>query len=307
MSLQFATRSVTGRVRPVAVEFGRVTAVLIGLYLWRRFVAGALSVVGAPLAGGAFAGSLVSGGLLLLGIFLFTGAYAAVRDIDPGLSVPTGADVPAVGLAVLTPLALVALTKLVGVATGIPYNALTKTAVSADPPLLPLAFLAGLSLVVGVPAVTAVCQVLVQGSLQRVVDGDTAVALTTFVTGFVMVDTTGGLATVPDRGKLAGAVVFVLLLGGALAVDARTDRDRVGWLAAVPVVAFVGAVVLAGVASIDSVAGGLFAATQLAVLGVGAYTYDRTDSLLVPALAYATYLLANRAVVVGFEAGMQSW
>ena len=33
----------------------------------------------------------------------------------------------------------------------------------------------------------------------------------------------------------------------------------------------------------------------------------RTDSLLVPAVAYASLLFANRAVVVAFEAGLRGW
>lgn len=304
MSLQTDARTVTRRARPFAVEFGLVTAVLIGLSLWRHLVGVVRPTASLP---GGVVGSLVSGGLLLLGVLVITGAYATVRDVDPGLTLPAASDWPAVALAVLAPPGLVALTKLVGVATGVPYNALTKTAVAADPPLRPVVFVAGLTLLVGVPVLAAVCQVLVQGSVERIVDGDAAVVLTTLATGFVMVDTTGRLATVPDRGKLAGAVVFVLLLGVALVVDARVDRDWLRWLAAVPVVAFAALVVVAGVASVDSVAGGLFAATQLATLGVAAYAYDRTRSLPVPALAYATYLLATRAVVVGFEAGMQSW
>jgi hypothetical protein len=43
------------------------------------------------------------------------------------------------------------------------------------------------------------------------------------------------------------------------------------------------------------------------VLGIAAYTYTETESLLVAALAYASLFLANRVVVVVFEAGMQNW
>lgn len=55
-----------------------------------------------------------------------------------------------------------------------------------------------------------------------------------------------------------------------------------------------------GIAEVETVVSGLFAATQLAVLGIAAYTYDRTASLLAPDLAYAALLLANRAVVFVF-------
>jgi hypothetical protein len=43
------------------------------------------------------------------------------------------------------------------------------------------------------------------------------------------------------------------------------------------------------------------------VLGVAAYAYDRSGSLLVPALAYASLLSTNRTVVFVLEAGMRGW
>lgn len=75
----------------------------------------------------------------------------------------------------------------------------------------------------------------------------------------------------------------------------------------VPAALFAALVVLSGVAAVGSVAGGLFALTHLAVLGLAAATYERTGSVAVPAVAYATLLLANRLVVFLFEAGLQSW
>lgn len=306
MSLQNRVGPPIRSSRRIAREFGLVIAMLAGLYLWRQLVTEALSVAGLA-SGGVFVTGLVSGGILLAGLVALVGAYAAVRNIDFGLALPSTADLPAVALAVLIPVALVALTKLAGVATGVPYNSLTKTAVAADAPLLPVLRIAVIGLLVGVPALVVVCQVLIQGSFEQVVGGDAAILLTTVVTGFVMVSNTGGLTTVPDLGKLLGAAVFALLLGVGLFVDERADHDWLRWLGYAPVLVFAAIVVLSGIAAVESVAGGLFAATQLAVLGVAAVTYDRTESLLVPALAYASLLLANRVVVVVFEAGMQSW
>jgi hypothetical protein len=295
--------------RSLAVEFGLVTAALVCLVLWRRLLDGLLSAtLGSPSArGGLLVSGLVDGGLLLVGLVAFAGVYVRVRDVDVGVARPTTADLPTLAAAALTPLALVAATKLVGVATGVPYNALTKASVAADAPLGPIVFVAGLGLLVGVPALLVVCQVLVQGSFERVVDGDAAVVLTTLVAGFLFVNDAGGLTTLPERGKLAGAAVLAGLVGAALVVHERTGRDWLRYLGAAPAVAFVTLVGLSAVASVDTLAGGLFALAHLVTFAVAAFAYDRTDSLLGPAVAYASLLLADRAVVVVFEAGMRSW
>jgi hypothetical protein len=295
--------------RSLAVEFGAVTVALVCLVLWRRLLDGLLSAtLGPPSArGGLLVSGLVDGGLLLLGLVAFGGVYVRVRGVEVGLTRPTTADLPAVLVAALAPPAFVALTKLVGVATGVPYNGLTKAAVAVDAPLGPTVFVASLGLVVGVPALLVSCQVLVQGSFARVVDGDVAVVLTTLVAGFLFVNDAGGPTALPERGKLAGAVVLAVLVGVALVVHERAGRDWLRYLGAAPAIGFVTLVGLAAVADVDTLAGGLFALAHLVTFAVAAFAYDRTDSLLGPAVAYASLLLADRVVVVVFEAGMRSW
>lgn len=289
---------------PLVTEFALLTAVLVCAYLWDRLLRSVLTtVVEAPQApGGLLVGGLVYGGLLVGGLILLVGAYAVARDVDVGLELPDRSALPTVALAVLAPPALVAGTDLVAVATGVPYTSLTKTSVAGDASVVPVAAVTGLALLTTVPALVALCQVLVQGSLQRVVGADAAVGLTTLVSGFLLVDTTGRLAPVPDGGKLAGTLVFVALLAVALYGRERAERDWLGYLAAVPVAAFVALVALSGLAQVASVAAGLFAATQLATFAVAAYGYDRSGSLVPPALAYASLLVATRLAVV-IEAG----
>ncbi|WP_248896779.1 hypothetical protein [Haloplanus halobius] len=294
---------------PVAVSVALVTALLIGVFLWRRLLWRTVSVAAGPdpLFGSVLVGGLLTGSVFLAGLVLLTGAYTSALGIDRGVALPDRTGLPAVGLAVVVPLAFVAATKLVGVLTDVPYNSLTKTAVAAGASVRPVALLAGLGLLISVPTLCLVCQVLVQGTFAQVVDGTEAVVLTTLVTGFAMTSTAGGLATVPDRGKLAGTALFAgLLCAGVYAAD-YADGERLRALGYVPAALFVAFVVVAGVASVDSIAGGLFAVTQLAVLGIAAVTSDRTGSLLPPAFAYATLLLANRLVVFVFEPGVQSW
>lgn len=308
MSLRRRDRFDRRPSHPIAVEFALVTAALVGVFLWRRLSRAAFSVVfGSPAFDGPVVGGLVTGGFFVGGVALLAALYAGVRGVDVGLSLPGRDDLRLVGLVAVAPVALVALTKLVGVATGVPYNSFTKTAYAVDAPVTPVLIVAGLGVAVGVPILVIVCQVLVQGSFRRVVDGESAVVLTTLVTGFVAVSTTGGLAAVPDRGKLAGSALLALLLLGGLCARDRIDGGRLRSLVLVPAALFAALVVLSGVAAVGSVAGGLFALTHLAVLGLAAATYERTGSVAVPAVAYATLLLANRLVVFLFEAGLQSW
>jgi len=293
----------------LAGELGVVTAVLVGVLLWQRLVRETTAVVfGTP---GAFDSLLVNGlvnaVILLGGLVAFVAAYAAVRDFDVGLRLPARGDLPVVALAALLPVVLVALTKAVGVLTGVEFNALVMMSVAADASLRPVVLVTGLGLLVGVPALALTCQVLVQRSFERVMGRGGAVAATTLVAGFVMVSDTGGLASVPETGPLAGVVLFALLVAGALFVAERTDDDRVRVLAALPALALVALIALSVVVELTSVAGAVFGISQLAVLAVAAYAYARTDSLLAPAIAYASFRVASRAIVVFLEAGLQSW
>lgn len=309
MALRAGSVSSSRTTRPLAIELGVVTAALVGIFLWQRVVrATTAALFGTP---GAFE-SLVVNGLanavvLLGGLVVFVGAYATVRDLDVGLRFPERQDLRVLALAALLPIALVALTKAVGLLTGVGFNALIMTSVAADASLWSIALVTGLGLLVGVPALVLICQVLVQRSFERVVDRTGAVVATTLVAGFVMVSDTGGLASAPEAGPLAGVVLFVLLVAGALFVAERTDNDRLRALAALPAAAVIAVVALSAVVEITSVAGAVFGCSQLAVLAVAAYAYTRTDSLLAPALAYASFQIASKAVVVGFEAGMQGW
>lgn len=309
MSLHHRADHPLRATRTVVFEFGMITAMLLAVYLWQRFARGYLSghLEPPPMFDGLLFSGLVNGGILLAGILLLVGAYSRVRNVDVGFRLPSSRDVPVVGLAVAAPVFFAGFTKLVGTITGVPYNALTMTSVAADAPLRPILLLLGLTLFVGVPALVAICQVLIQGTFERTFGSGRAIASTTVVAGFVLASGPGGLAAVPGREALAGAVAFVLLLWLALYGHGRFDRDLLRYLASVPVLSFSVFVAVAGISGIEHVAGGTFVAAQFAVLGVAAYAYDRTSSLVPPALAYTAFLVSNRAIVVVFEAGMQSW
>lgn len=309
MSLQTDASPSINSNPPIVLEFGIITALLVGVYLWHELVSEVLRAGfgRSPIIDGVFLGGLVNGGTLLFGLIAFAAVYSRFREIDLGLRFPSRKAAPLVGLAVLTPIIFVALTKLVGVVTGVPYNSLIKISVAADAPALPVFLISGLGLIIGVPMLVVICQVFIQASFTQVVSADTVIVLTTAVAGFVMVSNTGGIATVPELGKLIGASAFTLSLGIAVYGNDRLEADWLRYLGFAPVVVVTAIIVLTGIAAVETVAGGLFAVTQLAVFVIAAYTYDRTGSLLAPALTYAALFLANRTVVFVFEAGLQGW
>ncbi|GAB6863106.1 hypothetical protein ACFR97_05275 [Haloplanus litoreus] len=308
MPLRRAVPAAVGSV-PLVTELTVVVCSLVGLNLWRRVVTALQPSLLATIPERTVlpVGPLLVGGVLLAGVVCYGAGYAVLRGIDVGLRPPAAADRRTLGLAVGVPLGMVALTKTVAVFTGVPYNAFTTSAYSAGTPVTAVPSLLGPGLLVGALSLTVVCQVLVQGTFARVVDGRRAALLTTVFAAVVLTSSTGGLTAFPDRGKLALATVFVVTLALALYAVDEVDREWLQYLAYLPVSAVLGLVVLSWANATDSLAELLFGATHAAVLGLAATGYERTDSLVVPAAAYLTVLLANEVVVVLFEAGMQSW
>lgn len=307
MAVQRGSRLPLPSTTPIAVELAIVTAMLVGLSLWQRLLrrladplTAALDPV--PSIGVLPAGGLLTSALFLAGLALVVGTYAGAREIHIGLTVPSGADLPLLGLAGAAPIALVGATALVGTATGVPYRALAMTSYGADAPLGPILEVVTLGLLVGVPSLVLVAQVLVQGTLGRVLDATGTVVLTTLVTGLVLLSNTGGLTAVPDTGKLIGAGLLVAGLAIA-SLGADAGRDWLRYLLYLPVVLFVALVVVTGIAGTESVADALFTGTHLAVLAVAAATYERSRSLLVPAVAYLSLSLSTTAVLL-LDAGL---
>ena len=291
---------------PITTELGLVVAVATGFAFWPR-VASAVSTPvldSLPLPGSLLVDGLVTGGFLLAGLCLFTGAYARLRDVEIGIGLPASEDFGLAALALALPAALVGLTKSVGALTGVPYSSLTRTYVAADASVEPFLVVTGLGLFVGVPSVLLLCHVVVQGSFEKVMDDDFAVGATTVATGFLLTGNSGILSAFPGRGKLAGAALFVLAIVVALFATRRVRRGWLRALAFLPAILLVGVTVVSAGLSVGSVAAGLFGLAQVAVLGLAAYAYERTDTLVVPALAYVSFYLTGKAIVFVFEAGV---
>ncbi|MUV85821.1 hypothetical protein GJ631_04350 [Natronomonas sp. CBA1123] len=314
MSLQSNRRTWGRSTRPVAAELAAVIVALVALSVWqyvaREFLIPAVGFApGGPgfeavdsllVAGG------ITGGLLLVGVVAVVVVYTRVRNVAVGIALPSTDSVPTVVAAVLAPVALVTATKLVGTLTGTTYSALLLRSYGPAATVEHFVSMTILTLFVGVPMLVLVCQVLVQGSVRRVVDGDTAVALTTLVGGFLLVDASGGLDVLPEFGRTVGAGLFVAAIAVALYGTERFERSWVRYLSVLPVAILLGGTVVAGIAAVETVPEVLFVGVKLAVIGVAASTYDRTDSLLVPAVVYASFLASSEAVVYVFEIGVQS-
>jgi hypothetical protein len=288
----------------MTTELGLIVVAAAAFAFWPRVASTVSTLILDSLAlpDSLLVDGLVTGSFLLAGLCLFTGTYATLREV--GTELPTGGDLRLAGLALLTPAALVGLTKSMGVLTGVSYGSLTKTYVAADASVEPVLVVTGLGLFIGVPSFLLLCHVVVQGSFEKVVDGEVAVVATTAVTGFLLTSNAGNLSAFPDRGKLAGAALFVLAIGVASYATEEVRRQWLLVLAYLPAILLVGVAVVSGVAGVESVAGALFAFTQVAVLGLAAYAYERTDSLLVPALAYASFSVTGSVIFFVFEAGI---
>ena len=143
---------------------------------------------------------------------------------------------------------------------------------------------------------------LVQGALQRVFghDRDLPVVVTTLLGGYLVtpaVPTYGTFATGPWLflwgTRAAVAVLFVFALGGAVYTDERTDDNRVHALALLSVLATLALAAFVLAVETDSPGGAPILMTRVAVVGVAAYTYDRTESLVTPILVYATVAVVS--------------
>lgn len=291
------------------MEFVFVSTIFVWLYLWRHLLSSILQILlgSPPWFGGILIDGLLSGALFVAGLIVFTAVYVTYRGIDVALGLPNQTELALIGMAGLVPAVLAGVTKLVGTITHVPYNSLTMTSYGADATLTSILPIVGLGLIVGVLTLVIVCQILVQESFNQVANADVAIILTTTVTGFALMSNAGGLTPVPDLGKLIGVVLFTVTLGVGLFVETYVSDERLRLLSYLPVLMVTVVIVISIVSEIGSITAGLFVFTHFMVLGVAAFTYERTNSLLGPTVAYTTLLLANTSIVFVFESGMQSW
>ncbi|WP_436929212.1 hypothetical protein, partial [Halosimplex halobium] len=147
-------------------------------------------------------------------------------------------------------------------------------------------------------------QGLVQGAFGRVLGPERAAAATAltsayfatprFVSAPAAIRSGPWLYVTPERAAVAA--LFVLGLGVAVYADRRVDDRRARAAALLPVALAVALAAFSVGRGIDGPLELLTPATHVALVGVAAYAYVGTRSLLAPALAYLSYALASVVV-----------
>lgn len=233
---------------------------------------------------------------------LFAGIYAGVRNLDVGLAVPSRADWRWVAMAVVVPTAFVLGLALVATLFGTTYSELTGSASSSAASLdLFLATGVGWALLFGV-VMALVYHVIVQETFEAVLEPAPA-ALATVLFGAVVLADDGRFTVASGRGTLA-FVVLALVAFAVLTAGLRYgERPWLQALAALPLAVLVGSLVVSWVLYAPSVPAALEIGITIALLGLTAESYRRTDSLWLSMLAFATYAVATRAVPYVLGAG----
>lgn len=252
-------------------------------------------------------------GLVLVGLGVLATSYAAWRGYDLPVARPSWTDGGLLGAGVATAVLLAVLPFVpLALQTGVEVSHVTATLADLGGVFGPRTLIRVALFVAGMPLLY---HGLVQGALQRVFPAarDRAVAVTTLLGGYLVTPTVGTYGTFADGpwlylwgNRAAVAVLFVVALGVAVYAVERTSDARVHALALVPVVATLALAGLVLALEADSPAGVLLVLTRAAVVGVAAYAFDRTASLVTPTFVYATFALvttvlssAALAVVVG--------
>jgi hypothetical protein len=299
--------------RPLAREGVVAAALLGGFVLWIQL----LLAIGLRLAGvaesfltvesNAWALAetvLVADAVAVVGMVAFAAAYVRVRGLSVTLGLPDRSELWAVAAAaVAVPAASVAAVYGLAHATGTTLSSLTGTFVAEDVSLVVPATLMALQLLLGLPAYVLVTHVLVQRTLRAAAGPSVAIGVTTLVVGLA-----GPTELVTTTVTLQTAVVALLLpVSVALPVYASHsfDVDWLPWLCALPLALFGIGLVTSWLADVDGVAGAAFGLVQIGIVGLAAYSCEETGSLLPPALAYASFVVATEAMVLFFEAGVR--
>jgi len=283
--------------RAFVVELGVVATLLVG---FQAYLVGLNNVLDPYFLDSDITLSLVRGMLSLAGMGALVAVYAVYRDHPLPVSLPDrphgrllGGVVVATGtlaVAAFVPLAVqsgVGTSDLVSAVLGLPDLLLDRTLVR---------------LTVFVLGMVLLYHGLVQAGLQRVLDHDRdlTVAVTTLVGGYLVTPQFPSYGTFADApwlylwgARAAVAAVFVLALGVTVYAERRTVDGRMRALAMLPVVVALALVALVLVTAVESPMGAVAVVPRIAVVGIAAYAYDRTESMVAPTLTYATFALVS--------------
>lgn len=247
---------------------------------------------------------LVRSMLVLAGSATLVVSYASWRDYSLPGGIPARTDRRLVGAAVVATAALATLPFL-GLALRMDVGVAHVASTLADPGSV-FTVRSLIRIALFVPAMALLYHGLIQGALRQVFDADSdrAVVVTTLLGGYLAVPTAAAYGTFANGPWLslwgtraAVAVLFVLAFGVVVAASERVD-GLAGVLTWLPVLVAFALVV--GVLAPDAgfPGGAVVMLTRTAVIGVAAYAYSATESLVVPALVYATFAAVSSVLYV---------
>ncbi|WP_415380923.1 hypothetical protein [Halosimplex sp. TS25] len=246
---------------------------------------------------------VVYGVLAIGGLGALAAAYVTVREVDLSLSLPEREHGPLVAIAALVP-AVLAVGSNVAAVVAAPEFSVGDFAVAALNG--PFGYLPGDYLVDPLVLVTLTALLyhgLVQASLARVVDGDIAVLATTLVAGILLREPhsmqfrNGPLWFTFSTEGVSMAVLFVITIAVIAHATDQFEDSRLRWLAFVPAVLALAYVAMWTTTTASSALDHVHTASGVVVIATAAYAYDRTDSLLVPAVAYLSFAVVDELLM----------
>ncbi len=295
--------------RPLARETALALVAIAGFVVWVDLVA---TVVGTVRPGSALlafvdggvasltVNALANGAFIVGGMAVFAVGYVRVRGFSLPPLLPDRSDLPATGAAFLAPVVLVALVHAAAAVAGGSLATVTGTNYAAGSAAPVAALVTGIELTLTVPSALLATHVVVQRSVRRAADGTVTVAVTTLVLGL-----NGPFEVTSTRPFMLAAAALLTALALALPVYAEGTFNR-RWLTAftaVPFAVVAGFVLIDWVTRLGGGANGAFALAEVAVVAVAAVAYERTDALLVPALAYVSLAASSEAAVFLLQVG----
>jgi hypothetical protein len=247
---------------------------------------------------------VLKGVLLLAGLGVLVVSYASWRNFSLPLSLPERSDGQLLGIAIAGTAVIATLPFLVlmlRMDLGFSYVPATISDIVGAPSdrrliRVPL-FASGMVLLY---------HGIVQNAFQSVFDQrrNVAIIMTTFLGGYLVAANSVRYGSLNYArwlviwGRQAGvAILFVLSLGIAVYARERVEESLVSAIAMVPLLTVTALAVLVLTTELDSLLEVVSLTTSVAVIGLAAYVFDRTDSLLSPTLVYATFAIVSSVLL----------
>lgn len=288
-------RDSTGELirRRFVVELGLVVAVVVGFFAATI----ALDAVLDPHFLDSDVTLLVLRSVLVLtGLGVLAASYASWRGYSLPASLPDRSEGRLIGAATAGTVVLATLPfALLALRTNVGVDHVASAVVGTDGVFAARVLVRASLFVAGM---VLLYHALVQGALQQVFGGDRtlAVVVTTLLGGYLVTPTVPTYGTFANGPWLflwgeraAVAVVFVLALWVAVYADERVDDSLVRALSRAPAAAALALATFVLAVEAGSSYGAVVAVTRAATVGVAAVAYDGTESLVAPALVYATF------------------